>query len=248
MSVLVEICACSVDDVMESEKGGAQRVELCSAFPLGGLTPSIGTLIECKRLSNLPVMFMIRPRSGGFAYSEAEFGSMQRDMDVATEHGADGFVFGILHGDGTVDTNRTKQLVNRAQGLPTVFHRAFDVTPNPFEALEAIVDLGISRLLTSGQSRSSLEGAGLIRELIENSGDRIEIMAGGGIRPHNVGDLVRRTGCKMVHLSAHTSHRDSSIQPNAVVSFNASSATSEMNFEVIDQSVVAAIVREAQAL
>ncbi len=158
MSVLVEICCCSVEDVVESERGGAQRVELCTALPLGGLTPTAGTISEAKRLSKLPLMVMMRLRSGGFCYSEAELATMERDMDLAAELGADGFVFGVLTANGLVDKANTKRLVNRAQGLPTVFHRAFDVTPDPFEALETIIDLGITRLLTSGQKSGVVAG------------------------------------------------------------------------------------------
>jgi len=248
MSVLVEICACSVDDVVESEKGGAQRVELCSALPLGGLTPSAGLVSESKRLSKLPVIVMIRPRSGGFCYTENEMSAMERDIDLAAENGADGFVFGILTSSGHVDQPRTKRLVQRASGLPTVFHRAFDVTPDPFEALESIVDLGVTRLLTSGQQSESMQGVELIRKIIEVAGDRIEVMPGGGVRQHNVAELVRLTGCRQVHLTAHKSHLDSSTKANPSIAFGSDSAPSEDQVDIIDSSTVAAIVSEASKL
>ena len=244
MSVLVEICCCSVEDVIESEKGGAQRVELCSALPLGGLTPSAGAISESKRLTSLPIIVMIRPRSGGFCYSEAELATMERDMDVAAEMGADGFVFGILCSDGTVD-HRTSRLVKKAADLPTVFHRAFDVTPNPFEALEALIDLGITRLLTSGQKPFSLAGAELIKELVGRAEGRIEIMPGGGIRPHNVTDLLEATGCRQIHLAAHRSILDSSTAANPSIAFGSDSAPSEDHVDIIDSNVVAAVVKEA---
>ena len=246
MSVLVEICACSVDDVVAAETGGAQRVELCSALALGGLTPSIGTLLECKRISTLPVMFMVRPRSGGFNYSQADFDAMERDIEMASESGADGFVFGFLNADGTIDRVRTKRLVDRVRGLPTVFHRAFDVTPDPIEALETIIDLGMTRILTSGQKPTSIEGSKLIREMIERASDRIEILPGGGIRPNNVAEIVQKTGCRMVHLSATTTKIDSSMKANPALRFNIANAPPEDSFGAVDPSIVAAIVSEAR--
>jgi copper homeostasis protein len=233
---------------VESEKGGAQRVELCSALPLGGLTPSAGLISESKRLSKLPVIVMIRPRSGGFCYTENEMSAMERDIELAAENGADGFVFGILTSTGQVDQARSKRLVHRAKGLPTVFHRAFDVTPDPFEALETIIDLGVTRLLTSGQKPNSSEGADLIRMIIEKAGDRIEVMPGGGIRQHNMAELVRLTGCRQVHLTAHRSHLDSSTKANPSIAFGSDSAPSEDQVDIIDSSVVAAVVSEASSL
>jgi copper homeostasis protein len=248
MSVLVEICCGSVKDVVESEKGGAQRVELCTALPLGGLTPTAGTISEAKRLTSLPLIVMIRLRSGGFCYSEAELSTMERDMDLAAELGADGFVFGVLCPDGTVDRIRNSRLVKRANGLPTVFHRAFDVTPDPFEALESIIELGMTRILTSGQKSASLEGTELIRQLVERANNRIEIMPGGGVRSENVARIVSLTGCNQVHLTAHKSHLDSSTYANRKIAFGSDSAPSEDRVDVIDRSVVAEIVRVAGQL
>lgn len=248
MGVLVEICCASVDDVIESEKGGAQRVELCSALPLGGLTPTAGTITEAKRLSKLPLIVMMRLRSGGFCYSEVEIATMERDMELAVELGADGFVFGILDGNGKIDEPRTKRLVARAGSLPTVFHRAFDVTPDPAEALETLIDLGITRLLTSGQRSRSLEGAELIRTLVEQADGRIEILPGGGVRLENVAEIVERTGCRQVHLTAHKSRLDTSTYANRSIAFGSDSAPSEDHVDVIDSSTVAAIVAAAHRL
>ena len=248
MGVLVEICACSVEDVVGAYEGGAQRVELCSALPLGGLTPSAGMIAESKRRSQLPVMVMIRPRCGGFAYSKTDLETMERDIDIAREFGADGLVFGVLNDNGTIDTKRTAQLTKRAGNLKTVFHRAFDVTPNPMYALEQVVDLGFTRILTSGQKRYAHDGAELIKQLIDTSAGRVEIMPGGGVRPHNLRDLVDRTGCRMVHLSAHMGLLDRSTHGNPLLTFGSTSSRSEDQIDVIDRSVVAAIVAEADAL
>jgi len=232
MGVLVEICCGSVEDVVESEKGGAHRVELCSALSLGGLTPSAATISEAKRLTKLPLMVMIRPRGGGFCYSEAEIDTMEREIDLAGELGADGFVFGVLSESGIVDTARTGRLVKRCQGQPTVFHRAFDVTPEPFEALEAVIDLGCTRLLTSGQKQNSLEGAPMIQELMV----------------HNMAEIIRSTGCTQVHMTAHAGHFDTSTYANRSITFGSNSAPSEDRVDVVDYSVVAAILMEADQL
>lgn len=211
-------------------------------FIWGGLTPTAATILEAKRLAKLPLMVMIRLRGGGFCYSEVEMATMERDMDLAVEFGADGFVFGVLTDDGKVDQRRTKRLVDRTGNLPTVFHRAFDVTPDAFEALEAIIDLGVTRILTSGQKPSSLDGAPLIKELIIRAAGRIEVLPGGGIRAGNAAQIVDLTGCRQVHLTAHTTYLDRSTYANRTIAFGSTSAPTEDVVKVVDKSVVAAIV------
>ncbi|MGH9500075.1 MAG: copper homeostasis protein CutC [Terriglobales bacterium] len=236
-NVLLEICCGSIDDAIQAEKGGADRVELCSALFLGGLTPSIGTIAEAKRRIKIPVMVMVRPRGGGFCYSEAEFATMERDAEAAIDSGADGVVFGILESGGKIHARRTKrlrQLVSRQ----AVFHRAFDVTPDPFKALEQLVDLGITRILTSGQKDTIAEGAELIAELIERAGKRIEILPGGGIRPFNVREIVERTGCRQVHMTAWGTARDFSTQARPEVRFGGSLHPPEDSYEVTDARLV----------
>jgi copper homeostasis protein len=238
-NILLEICCGSIDDAIEAEKGGADRVELCSALFLGGLTPSIGTIQEVKRRLKIPVM--VRPRGGGFCYSEAEMATMERDAEAAVDRGADGVVFGILRADGRIDAKRTeriRQLIGKRQA---VFHRAFDVTPDPFRALEELVDLGITRILTSGQKDSAPEGVALIGELIERAGRRIEILPGGGIRPFNVREVVERTGCRQVHMTAWSTVRDSSTQGRPEVTFGGALHPPEDRYEVTDAKLVRAI-------
>src|SRR5271170_2633132 len=217
--VLLEICCGSIDDAIEAEKGGADRVELCSALFLGGLTPSLGTIQEAKKRLKIPVVVMVRPRGGGFAYSEAEMASMERDVEAAVEAGADGIVFGILQADGRIDIARCRRIRQLIGERQAVFHRAFDVTPDPFEALEQLVELGITRVLTSGQKDSVSEGAELIKKLIERAGDRIEILPGGGIQAWNVKDVVERTGCRQIHLTAWRTASDSSTLARPGITF-----------------------------
>jgi copper homeostasis protein len=243
-NVLLEICCGSIDDAIVAEKGGADRVELCSALFLGGLTPSVGTIQEAKQRLKIPAMVMVRPRGGGFAYSEAEMASMERDTFAALENGADGVVFGILQSDGRIDIarcRRIRQLIGKRQA---VFHRAFDVTPDPFEALEQLVDLGITRILTSGQKDSVPEGVELIKKLIERAGDRIEILPGGGIQAWNVKEMIERTGCRQVHLTASGTASDTSTQARPGITFGGALYPPEDRYQMTD----AKLVREVSAI
>jgi copper homeostasis protein len=242
--VLLEICCGSIDDAIEAEKGGANRVELCSALFLGGLTPSVGTIQEAKRRLKIPIMVMVRPRAGGFAYSEAEMASMERDTEAAIENGADGVVFGILQSDGGIDVARSRRIRQFIGKRQAVFHRAFDVTPDPFEAIEQLVDLGITRVLTSGHKDSVPEGAELIKKLIERAGDRIEILPGGGIQAWNVKEIVARTGSRQVHLTASGTVFDTSTQARPAISFGGTLYPPEDRYQMTD----ARLVRELSAM
>jgi copper homeostasis protein len=236
--VLLEICCGSIDDAIEAEKGGADRVELCSALFLGGLTPSLGTIQEVKRRMKIPVMVMVRPRGGGFAYSEAEMTSMERDAEAAVENGADGVVFGILRSDGGLDIPRCKRIRRLIGKRQAVFHRAFDVTPDPHKALEQLVDMGVTRILTSGQKDSVAEGVKLIKKLIERAADRIEILPGGGIQAWNVKEIVERTGCGQVHLTAWKTAFDTSTQTRPAITFGGALYPAEDRYLVTDAKLV----------
>jgi copper homeostasis protein len=230
-----------VDDAVEAERGGADRVELNSAIFLGGLTPSLGSIIEAKKRLNIPIMVMVRPRAGGFCYTQAEMEVMQRDAKLAVEHSADGLVFGILTAEGSVDTERCRRIVELAQGRQTVFHRAFDVTPNPLKALDNLIDLGFNRVLTSGQEKTAIEGIELIRKLIVHAGDRIEILPGSGLRTHNIREFVERTKAKQVHLSAFGQRLDSSVQHRPHVTFGGAVPPPGDKYDLIDNDIVRSI-------
>ncbi len=222
--------------------GGADRVELCSALYLGGLTPSYGTIQQAKAQLTIPFVVMIRPRSGGFCYSEAEFAVMQRDAEVALAHGADGIVFGFLHPDGTVDAKRCRRLIKLAQGHTTVFHRAFDVTPDPLVTLDQLIELGVTRILTSGQKADSLSGWPLICQVRERAAGRIEVLPGGGINRGNLAEFVKLTGCNQIHLAALKPQVDSSCGNNPELRFGAPNSPAEEVWEITDREEVAAIV------
>jgi len=239
--VLIEVCCGSVDDAVEAERGGADRIELNSSLLLGGLTPSLGSIIEVKKRLNIPVMAMIRPRAGGFCYTQAEMAVMQHDAELAVEHDVDGLVFGILTPDGEVDAERCKRIIELAQGRQTVFHRAFDVTPDPLKALDQLVNLGFSRVLTSGQEKTAPEGIELIRKLIVHAGDRIEILPGSGLRPHNIRAFVEQTKAKQVHFSAFGQRLDSSMQHRPHITFGGALRPPEDRFDLIDHNIIRSV-------
>jgi copper homeostasis protein len=236
--VLLEICCGSLDDALEAGAGGADRVELCSSLFHGGLTPSYGALVEAKARLDIPVIFMARPRGGGFCYTEPEMAAMERDTDMAVAHGVDGVVFGILTEDGRVDRARTKRLRDRIGSREAVFHRAFDVTPDPFRALDELVDLGITRILTSGQCETVSEGLPLIARLVEYGGDRIQIMPGGGIKPYQFDEVIARTGCRQIHVAAWTTRRDDSTRNRPAVTFGGALLPPENFYDLTDRNVV----------
>jgi copper homeostasis protein len=241
MSILLEVIATSPADCAAAQTGGADRIELCSAMPLGGLTPSLGLLIEARAAVRLPIMAMIRPRPGGFAYSDADFAVMLRDAELALAHGADGIVFGCLQPGGQVDINRVRTFVQLAGCKETVFHRAFDVVPDPYPALDALIALGVTRILSSGQKPSALEGAANLAAYREHAGGRLQVLPGGGITVDNVRDLLRLTGAEQVHASLSGSRRDRSTMANPAIHFGALAMLPEDHVRITDGNLVAAM-------
>jgi copper homeostasis protein len=191
MPVICEVCVDSVAGVRVAKAADADRVELCGDLLEGGTTPSRGMIRQARAVTGIGLNVMIRPRGGDFLFDDDEFAVMQADIDTAREEGADGIVIGLLNSDGTIDGKRTRELILRARPqLSVTFHRAFDMTPDPFEALERLIGLGVDRVLTSGQEATVLEGLPLVSELIRRAGTRIIIMPGGGITARNVGRIV----------------------------------------------------------
>ncbi|MDE2055353.1 MAG: copper homeostasis protein CutC [Xanthomonadaceae bacterium] len=199
---LLEIAANSVASALAAESGGADRVELCSALEVGGLTPSHATIAIARQRLGIPIHVLIRPRAGDFVFDDLECEVMQRDIEICKSLGCAGVVIGVLDADGCVDATRCRALMDAAPGLSVTFHRAFDFTRDPERALENIIALGCDRVLTSGQADDALTGAPLIRKLIEQARERITIMPGGGIDAHNVATIARATGAREFHASA----------------------------------------------
>ncbi|MDX9928235.1 MAG: copper homeostasis protein CutC [Bacteroidales bacterium] len=199
--MILEICVDSVESAINAETGGADRLELCAALEIGGITPGPGLLESVIANVNIPVYSMIRPRGGDFLYSDAEFEVMRRDIDFAGETGAAGVVLGMLMADGSVDFERTAYLVEYASPMPVTFHRAFDRASDPFMALEDIISAGAVKLLTSGQCNSAGEGVNLLKKLIITAGERIIIMPGAGLNRENIERVIGSTGAREVHLT-----------------------------------------------
>jgi copper homeostasis protein len=212
---------------------------LNAALALGGLTPSLGTVLEVRQAMSLPVMVMIRPRPSGFCYSAADFHVMRRDIDLMLAHGADGIVLGVLQENVQVDVARCGQLLRQVGDRPVVFHRAFDVTPDPFVALEQLIDLGVRRVMTSGQEASALQGAATIAELIRRAADRIEILPAAGINRSTVKEVIARTGCDQIHASLRGRRRDRSTATRARISFGNAGSADEEHFDATDPAAVA---------
>lgn len=240
-NILLEVCCGSTDDVVEAWKAGANRVELNSSLFHGGLTPTIGSLVVVKQAVPIPVMTMIRPRSGGFCYTPMEFKTALADARMMISHGADGLVFGFLNEDGTVDEARTKELVAIAEDKPCVFHRALDVTPDWRKALETLIKLGVTRVLTSGQAPSVFYALDTIAEMIRFAGDDIEILPGAGINLRNAARVVAETGCTQIHLARHRKVMDPSTANNRDIFFGGALYPPEDTFDIIDRGYISSV-------
>lgn len=203
MNKTVEICAGSYYDALNAYKGKATRVELNSALYLGGLTPSLASLILTKKNTKLSVICMIRPRGGGFFYNEEDTETMFNDAKILLENGADGLAFGFLNEDKTIDIAKTKRMIDliHSYKAEAVFHRAFDIVIDPFEAVKQLIELKADRILTSGLMNKAIEGKELLKDLQEKYGDKIEFLMGSGINSSNALELMNYTGIKQVHSS-----------------------------------------------
>jgi copper homeostasis protein len=202
--MLVEICIDSVESAIAAERGGAQRLELCSDLLEGGITPGAGLIASVRKRVAIDLFVMIRPRGGDFCYTDLEFEAMQEEIRHARNLGADGVVLGLLDERGRVDVARTRQLVELALPLPVTFHRAIDMTPDLAEALDDVVSTGASRILTSGGAPNATQGVPEIAKIVERANGRIAIMAGGGISVENIAAIAESTGATEFHSSART--------------------------------------------
>lgn len=198
--IKLEVCCGDMQSVLAAKEGGADRIELCQALEVDGLTPSAEMMAEAIGLG-IPVQVLIRPREGDFVYDEAEVETMLKEIRLAKRLGANGVVIGALKSDSSIDEETIRCLVSEATGLSITFHRAFDVCSQPTEALEQIVSLGCHRLLTSGQAPSAEQGIPLIKRLVEQSGGRLIIMPGAGVNQENARRILSETGAHEIHGS-----------------------------------------------
>ncbi len=225
MDYKLEICANSVASCVEAQKGGAYRVELCAAIPEGGTTPSYGEMSIARELLNIKLNVIIRPRGGDFLYSEIEHKAMLKDIEAARSIGVDGIVIGCLTAEGDVDMDRNRELIEAAGEMSVTFHRAFDKCRNPKEALEHIIELGCDRILTSGQKPKAEQGVPLLKELVEQAGDRIIIMPGSGVNEDNISFIASQTGAREFHLSARVPVKSGMKYRNEEVSMGGTNIT-----------------------
>lgn len=201
---MFEVCVDNIFSVRNAFNGGADRIELCSALSEGGLTPSVGFLKSARKETrpDFPIFVMIRPRGGDFVYDSAEVDIMEEDINNFKRNGgADGFVFGLLTRDKRIDVENCSRLLEAAKPLPVTFHRAFDELDRVDEGLDAIIELGFARLLTSGGAATAEEGVEVISRLVERSNGRLIIMPGSGVMPANLRAILTTTGAKEFHGS-----------------------------------------------
>lgn len=200
---LFEVCAGSVQDCINAQLGGADRVELNSALHLGGLTPSLAMLKLVKEKTSLKVICMDRPRAAGFCYDDVEIETMFEDAKILLENGADGISFGFLNSDATINVTETKKMVELIHQYQkkAVFHRAFDCVDDPMHAIKQLIDCGVDRILTSGLQPTAMQGASVLEKLQSEFGDQIELLAGSGINANNIRALKEQTGLHQFHGS-----------------------------------------------
>lgn len=201
MKTLIEAAAFTVTSAIKAAEGGADRIELCSGYAEGGLSPSTGAILVAKEKLNIPVNVMVRPRVGDFVYNEEELLVMEKEIRFCRNQGVNGVVLGILTKDGGIDKELMQKFVDIARPMTVTFHRAFDLCANPFQALRDLISCGVHRILTSGGRPSAPEGVETIAELVKQAGNRIIILPGGGITAKNAMRIVERTGVKEIHLS-----------------------------------------------
>ena len=242
--MLVEACVDSLESALAAEHGGAGRLELCAALHDGGTTPSAGT-IECvAERARIPVVVLVRSRGGSFVHSDDEVRVMERDVRHAVAHGAQGIAIGLLERDGTIDVAGMRRLIDASAGVPVVFHRAFDRTPDLFGSLDALIELGVARVLTSGGARSAYDGRDVLARLVAHAARRVTILAGGGIREENVAAVVEASGVDEVHVRP-TQPMRAVVQTPATFSLRKPLPADDDAWEEVDSGRIREIVRLA---
>lgn len=240
VNMTLEICANSVESARIAYESGAQRVELCNNLNEGGTTPSYGQVALAVKLLKIKVFVLIRPRAGDFLYSDLEFDIMKQDILMCKHLKCDGIVIGLLQKDGQIDYERTKELVSLAAPMEVTFHRAFDQCKDPEKAIEAIIQTGCKRILTSGMKESVATGIENIGRFIRQANGRIIIMPGGGVKAANINEIRERTGAMEFHTSAKKT------QGSSMTFQFPGMKTTELEWMQSDANEIKKILRELQ--
>ena len=240
---ILEVCIAGPADAIAAEAGGADRLEMNAGPALGGLSPSVGLWEITRRSTGLPMIALVRPRPGGFDYDANEFLACLEDIRFFRDRGAAGLAVGVLDEEGEIDVERAGVLREAIGSAEAVFHRAFDVTSDLFRALDMLIALGYTRVLTSGGRPNVEEGAEVIERLVKHAAGRIEILPGGGVRAENVVALVDRTGCGQIHGSFRRPAVDRSTMHRPEVRFGAPGLPEEWRIDVTSEQTVRAVRR-----
>jgi copper homeostasis protein len=245
--VLFEICVEGIDGAVAAQEGGGDRIELCASLMEGGITPSFGTIRAALKLCYVPIHVILRPRGGDFLYSDAEFATMLDDARQIAKLGAAGIVIGCLTEDGRIDEGRMIALSEAAQPLSVTCHRAFDMTRDPAEALEALIRCGVQRVLTSGQQATAVEAITLLKQLNDRAADRIIVMACGELAPDNIARVVRETGGQEFHFAAPKRVPSGMVYRNSEVGMGGTGLDREYSNTLTDPELVRATIAAARA-
>lgn len=237
-----EVCANGLTSLLSAQKAGASRAELCEAIEIGGLTPSYGCLKLAAAQKTIPVNVLIRCRAGHYVYSDLEKAQMLEDIKLVKSFGFEGVVIGALLENGNIDRNFLEEVKKVTSGLHLTFHRAIDAAYDPLESVATLIELGFDTVLSSGAEPTALQGVELLQEMQQAYGNKISIMAGGGINAHNARAIIEETGIKSIHFSAKTKMQLQEIYPQGIDVTNA-----DMTFSATDGELVKATISSVRA-
>lgn len=244
----IEICVEGIDGLVAAQQAGADRAELCASLLEGGLTPSLGVIREALRIATIPFHVIVRPRGGDFLYSELEFRSMIEDVKALRDMGVAGVVIGCLRSDGQIDEARTKALVDAARPMKVTCHRAFDMTRDYREALEALIRVGVDRVLTSGQRDTALEGSDILKDTTALADGRIVVMACGALDAGNIAQVRTTTGVDEMHFAALKTLKSGMGFRNPHVGMGGTAIEREYEITLTDVEAVRATIAAARAV
>ena len=244
---LTEVCVEGIDGLVAAQRAGADRIELCASLIEGGITPSLGTVHTALSVATVPLHVIVRPRGGDFLYSEHEYNSILADVKALRELRITGVVVGCLNAEGTIDERRMSEIVQAAGPLNVTCHRAFDMTRDPAEALEALVRCKVGRVLTSGQRNTAIEGLEVLAQLVSQAGNRIIILGCGALDPGNIGKVRRDAGLSELHFAALQELPSAMDYRNPRVGMGSTGVDREYRVTATDEHLVAATIAAARA-